>query len=57
MPAKYPVFPSMLNKVPEVLANDSEGTVVVVAPGVVVLRVALVDNVVLVGELVVATET
>lgn len=58
MPAKYPVFPSTLNKVPEVFANDPEGTVVVVAPGVVVLRVALVDKVVpVVEELVVAMET
>lgn len=57
MPAKYPVLPSTSNKVPEVFANDAEGAVVVVAPGVVVLRVALVDKVVPVAEeLVVAME-
>lgn len=42
---------------PEAFAKDPEGTVVVVAPGVVVLCVLLVDKVVLVvKELVVAME-
>lgn len=40
----------MLNKVPEVFAKDPEGTVVVVAPGVVVLDMVLVDKVVPVTE-------
>lgn len=35
----------MLNKVPEVFAKEAEGTLVVVALGVVALRVVLVDKV------------